>query len=87
MLYELARNPSIQDAIYDDLSKQEMKPGQSPSLLRASLKEVLRLYPTAGATSRILASNSTFSGYFIPKGVSCTISSNFYFRVCSLTFL
>lgn len=70
MLYELARNPSIQAKIYEELKKDEMKPGHFPPLLRACLKETLRLHPTAGGTSRIIDSDAVLSGYNVPKGVS-----------------
>lgn len=70
MLYELARNPSIQTAIYEDLIKHKMQPGHNLPLLRACLKETLRLHPTAGGTSRILDSDAILSGYYVPKEVS-----------------
>ncbi len=70
MLYELARNSSIQTAIYEDLMKNKMKPGQISPLLRACLKETLRLHPTAGGSSRIIDSDAVLSGYHVPKGVS-----------------
>ncbi|XP_046461154.1 probable cytochrome P450 49a1 [Daphnia pulex] len=68
MLYELARNSSIQTAIYEDLMKNKMKPGQISPLLRACLKETLRLHPTAGGSSRIIDSDAVLSGYHVPKG-------------------
>lgn len=70
MLYELARNPSIQEKVYDDLIKDGVFPGHSPPLLRACLKETLRLHPTAAGTSRILDSDAILSGYQVPKDVS-----------------
>ncbi|XP_046633707.1 probable cytochrome P450 49a1 isoform X2 [Daphnia pulicaria] len=68
MLYELARNSSIQTAIYEDLMKNKMKPGHISPLLRACLKETLRLHPTAGGSSRIIDSDAVLSGYHVPKG-------------------
>jgi cytochrome P450 len=70
MLYELARNVSIQNAIYEDIKKNKMKPGHISPLLRASLKETLRLHPTAGGTSRFTDSDAVLSGFHVPKGVS-----------------
>ncbi len=78
MLYELAKNPSIQAKIYEELKKDEIKPGHFPPLLRACLKETLRLHPTAGGTSRIIDSDAVLSGYNVPKGVS------FYFNFKSV---
>ena len=70
MLYELARNPAIQTTIYEELKKDEIRPGHFPPLLRACLKETLRLHPTAGGTSRIIDSDAILSGYNVPKEVS-----------------
>lgn len=69
MLYELSRNQQIQNEIYENLKEQNMLPGHYPQLLRACLKETLRLHPTAGGTSRILDSDTMLSGFFVPKGV------------------
>lgn len=69
MLHDLARNPHVQEAIYVDLKANEMKPGRSPPLLRACLKETLRLHPPGSANSRILDSEAIVSGYVIPAGV------------------
>ncbi|KAK4037016.1 hypothetical protein OUZ56_029060 [Daphnia magna] len=68
MLYEFARNPQIQAAVYDDLIVNKLRPGYAPPLLRACLKETLRLHPTAGGTSRIISSDAILSGYRVPKG-------------------
>ena len=70
MLYELARNWPIQTTIYEDLLENKMKPGHISPLLRACLKETLRLHPTAGGSSRIIDSDAVLSGYHVPKGVS-----------------
>lgn len=69
MLYELARNASIQTELYDNLIADKLQPGHTPPLLRACLKETLRLHPTAGGTSRIISSDAILSGYHVPKGV------------------
>lgn len=70
MLHHLARNPVVQGAIYNDLKGCELEPGKFPPLLRACLKETLRLNPTASASSRILDSDAILSGFHIPQGVN-----------------
>lgn len=77
MLYEFARNPQIQAAVYDDLIVNKLRPGYAPPLLRACLKETLRLHPTAGGTSRIISSDAILSGYRVPKGVTLILFSSF----------
>nr|QST15061.1 CYP363A1 protein [Diaphanosoma celebensis] len=68
MLYQLARNVHIQNAIFQDLKETELKPGRVPPLLRACLKETLRLHPTATANSRVLNDDAVLSSYRVPKG-------------------
>ena len=70
MLYQLARNIHIQNAVFQDLKETDMKPGRIPPLLRACLKETLRLHPTATANARILNADAVLSSYRVPKGVS-----------------
>ncbi len=69
MLYDLAKNVHVQDSIFVDLTASEMQPGKFPPLLRACLKETLRLHPTASGNSRIIHSDAVFSGYSVPSGV------------------
>lgn len=78
MLYELARNPTIQEDVYEELIQSNMRAGHSPPLLRACLKETLRLHPTAAGTSRVLDSDAVLSGYYIPKDVSFPSLKGFY---------
>lgn len=68
MLYDLAKNAHVQDSIFVDLTASETQPGKFPPLLRACLKETLRLHPTAAANSRIIHSDAVFSGYNVPSG-------------------
>lgn len=69
MLYDLARHPYVQDALHVDLTDGGIRAGKVPPLLRACLKETLRLHPTAAGNSRIIASDAVLSGYHIPAGV------------------
>ena len=68
MLYQLARNIHIRNAVFQDLKETDMKPGRIPPLLCACLKETLRLHPTAN--SRILNADAVLSSYRVPKRVS-----------------
>jgi len=69
MLHDLARHPITQDALHQDLVENKMTPGRYSPLLRACLKETLRMHPTASANSRILNTAAIFSGYHVPEGV------------------
>ncbi len=77
MLHHLARNPVVQEAIYVDLKGCELEPGKFPPLLRACLKETMRLNPSASANSRILDTDAILSGYHVPKGVKTYDYLNF----------
>ena len=70
MLHDIAKHPIVQSALYQDLKENEPKPGRYSPLLRACLKETLRIHPTASANSRILDSAAIFSGFHVPEGVS-----------------
>ncbi|KAG8432277.1 hypothetical protein GDO86_016790 [Hymenochirus boettgeri] len=74
-LYHLAREPEIQKELYQEVIG--VIPGQSlPSaedisrmpLLRAVIKEILRLYPVIPTNSRFLVEKEiTAGGYYLPK--------------------
>jgi len=68
MLHDIAKHPIVQSALYQDLKENEPKPGRYSPLLRACLKETLRIHPTASANSRILDSAAIFSGFHVPEG-------------------
>ena len=95
MLHHLARNYSLQEALFTDQNERPLRPGHTPPLLRACLKETLRLQPTASANSRILDADAVMSSYHIPKGVRVVdnhltrlllflfVTTNPIFRKCS----
>lgn len=62
LLYLIAKNQHIQNELRQNLQKEVF-----PILLKNCVKETLRLYPVAPFITRYLPTNSTISGYFIPK--------------------
>lgn len=82
MLHDLARHPITQDALHQDLVENKMTPGRYSPLLRACLKETLRMHPTASANSRILNTAAIFSGYHVPEGVK-----KIFFFTCNISYL
>lgn len=77
ILRELALNQDIQKELFEILVNSTMTPGHIPPLLRAVMKETLRLHPTAAATSRFLDSAAVLSGFEVPENVS-DISESMY---------
>ncbi|KAM3916985.1 sterol 26-hydroxylase, mitochondrial-like [Leptodactylus fuscus] len=75
-LYHLSRSPDIQDALYEEVTS--IVPGLAvPTgediakmpLLRAVVKETLRMYPVVSTNSRIATESDIIIGdYFFPKG-------------------
>ena len=83
MLHELAKHHDIQEEVrreildvlgsvdqptFDDLQKMK--------LVRACVRETLRLYPAVSATSRVTASDTEMCGYHIPAGA--TVFANIF---------
>ncbi|XP_015341793.1 cytochrome P450 11B3, mitochondrial-like [Marmota marmota marmota] len=74
-LFELARNPNVQEALRQESLAAEASisanPQRAPSelpLLRAALKETLRLYPVGSILERITSSDLVLQNYHIPAG-------------------
>ncbi|GAB5584287.1 cytochrome P450 11B1 [Prionailurus iriomotensis] len=74
-LFELARNPEVQQALRQESLGAEARISQDPQsatselpLLRAALKETLRLYPVGMSVDRKVTSDVVLQNYHIPAG-------------------
>ncbi|XP_004697682.3 cytochrome P450 11B2, mitochondrial [Echinops telfairi] len=74
-LFELARTPKVQQALRKESLEAEVAVTQSPHrvtsqlpLLRAALKETLRLYPVGLTVHRRVQSDLVLQNYHIPAG-------------------
>ncbi|XP_021106915.1 cytochrome P450 11B1, mitochondrial isoform X2 [Heterocephalus glaber] len=74
-LFELARNPTVQQALHQESLAAEPSISGNPQratmelpLLRAALKETLRLYPVGLFLERILSSDLVLQNYHLPAG-------------------
>ncbi|XP_012877922.1 PREDICTED: 25-hydroxyvitamin D-1 alpha hydroxylase, mitochondrial isoform X1 [Dipodomys ordii] len=75
-LYELSRHPEVQSALYSEITAA-LGPGfcahpqatalSKLPLLKAVVKEVLRLYPVVPGNSRVPGKDIHLGGYVIPK--------------------
>ncbi|KAG8515371.1 Cytochrome P450 11B1, mitochondrial [Galemys pyrenaicus] len=80
-LYELARNPQVQQAVREEslaaqalVSEQPQKVMTELPLLRAALKETLRLYPVGVFVDRRVSSDVVLRNYHIPAGTPVKVS-------------
>eukprot|EP00795_Rhopilema_esculentum_P015013 gene15013-6172_t len=79
MLYLIAKNPHAQSRIREEISRV-LPQGQEPtaeslqqlSLVKAAVKETLRLYPVLILTSRVLEHDVVLSGYHVPANTKLT---------------
>nr|XP_035937847.1 cytochrome P450 11B1, mitochondrial-like isoform X1 [Halichoerus grypus] len=74
-LFELARNPDVQQALRQESLVAEARIAENPQrattelpLLRAALKETLRLYPVGISVDRQVGSDVVLQNYRIPAG-------------------
>nr|XP_021515321.1 cytochrome P450 11B2, mitochondrial isoform X2 [Meriones unguiculatus] len=74
-LFELARNPDVQQALRQESLAAEASIAANPQrlkselpLLQAALKETLRLYPVGSFLERILSSDLVLQNYHVPAG-------------------
>ncbi|ELR44887.1 Cytochrome P450 11B1, mitochondrial [Bos mutus] len=74
-LFELARNPEVQQALRQESLVAEARISENPQraitelpLLRAALKETLRLYPVGITLEREVSSDLVLQNYHIPAG-------------------
>ncbi|GAB1299455.1 Steroid 11-beta-monooxygenase [Apodemus speciosus] len=82
-LFELARNPDVQQALRQEslaaaasIAANPQKAMSDLPLLKAALKETLRLYPVGVFLERILSSDLVLQNYHIPAGT--VLSVNLY---------
>ncbi|XP_038285393.1 cytochrome P450 11B1, mitochondrial isoform X3 [Canis lupus familiaris] len=75
-LFELARNPDVQHALRQESQGAQAGIAENPQtavtelpLLRAALKETLRLYPVGISVDRQVGSDVVLQNYHIPAGV------------------
>ncbi|XP_019391676.1 PREDICTED: cytochrome P450 11B, mitochondrial-like, partial [Crocodylus porosus] len=76
-LFELARNPSVQATLQDEIAAAEAQgPQELPKLLnslpllKAAIKETLRLYPVGITVQRYPTKDVVLQNYRVPAGVS-----------------
>ncbi|XP_052425854.1 25-hydroxyvitamin D-1 alpha hydroxylase, mitochondrial [Carassius gibelio] len=80
-LYELSRHPEVQTALRDevrrvmkDRSVPEARDVAAMPLMKAVIKEILRLYPVIPANARVITDRDiTVGGYLIPKNTLITL--------------
>ncbi|XP_037234932.1 cytochrome P450 11B, mitochondrial-like [Falco rusticolus] len=86
-LFELGRNPGVQQALRAELRAAGGAPGGAPGgaqplpallaglpLLRAAIKETLRLYPVGITVQRYPAKDVVLHNYRVPAGTLCQVA-------------
>lgn len=94
-LFLLAKNPSIQDQVYGEVSKVDFEDSNIDLLqgvmqlqfVKQCIEEALRLYPPAYVIDRVATEDDTFEDILLPKGTMVLMSiyelhrySNFWER-------
>ncbi|KAM7075758.1 cytochrome P450 11B2, mitochondrial isoform 3-T3 [Molossus nigricans] len=79
-LFELARNPEVQQTLREESLLADAEISENPQraatelpLLRAALKETLRLYPVGISVDRQVSSDMVLQNYHIPAGTLVTV--------------
>ena len=80
-LFELARHPKVQESLHKEIM-DVVGPDREPTneqlqklhLVRACIRETLRLYPATPGTTRTLANDCVLLGYQVPLGTSVVIN-------------
>ncbi|KAL1021652.1 hypothetical protein UPYG_G00016160 [Umbra pygmaea] len=78
--YLLARNPDVQEQIYEEITTT-LGHGTIPTaddvprlpLIRGLVKETLRLFPVLPGNGRVTQDDLVVAGYFIPKGTQLAL--------------
>jgi Cytochrome P450 len=66
-LHYLSLDRGLQDRIVSELTSP---PPDNTRLIKACIRETLRMSATAGGNARCMQNDVIISGYFVPKGVS-----------------
>ncbi|XP_043272229.1 cytochrome P450 315a1, mitochondrial-like isoform X1 [Venturia canescens] len=67
-LLTLAKNPRVQDKLFERVKYLEPKDIMSDYYIKAIIKESLRLYPTAPFLARFLPNDAIIAGHHVSKG-------------------
>ena len=70
MLFLIGSHTATQDQIRKSLKVDDLLEDPQNRLIKGTIKETLRLYPTAPFLTRILPQNTLLSGYPAKKGVN-----------------
>ncbi|KAF4796952.1 Cytochrome P450 27C1 [Turdus rufiventris] len=79
-IYLLAKHPEVQQRVYEEIANK-LRKDQVPvahdvpklPLIRAVLKETLRLYPVLPGNGRVTQKDLIIGGYLIPKGTQLAL--------------
>ncbi|XP_067946929.1 uncharacterized protein [Watersipora subatra] len=87
LLLELARNPSIQDKLYEEVlstdpTSIDIDTLDSLTYLDACIKEALRLHPPVSSVSRRAKCDDVIAGYKIPAGTDLVVHTAALMRTC-----
>lgn len=83
-LYNLAKNPQVQEKLFQEITEAQAKNNGTISaeelcklpMVKAVVKETLRLYPITYSTSRNITEDMELGGYNIPAGTH--VQANLY---------
>ncbi|PXX28881.1 cytochrome P450 [Arenibacter sp. ARW7G5Y1] len=81
-LFLLAKNPAIQDQVYEEVSKVDLEDGRVDlvqevmqlQFVKQCIEEALRLYPPVYVIDRVATEDDTFEDISLPKGTMVLMS-------------
>jgi len=79
LLYNLSIYPEVQDKIRAEIAEHGTQP-ENLKYLRNTIKESMRLYPTAVMINRLLTEDITLDDYLIPKDTNVVVNNWFMGR-------